>query len=315
MAADSLAPGGTSIRFGLRTLVRGTRDAGVRATWRVLLAWPLLWIVTGGGFTGNVQSAIDAIPAGPTPAGGLAQSLLHAGFFLLALALWARYFDRQPLADYGVSATTEWLLGLFGGFVALVVGFGAWFGLGALVGRTSVRVALSYPEGSLPLAIAMLVVALLLHAAVQQVVFFRVILEAAAEGLRRLGGDPRWAAMAALPVAVGLFIAMHGVPPTGLRFLDLAVAGVVFGLLYLHTDELAHGIGIHFGALFGGSVLFVRSPGAGNPAVFEISGSLPGLIGTLNEYGFPKLVVAYLVLAAWIRWRRGSLSVESATST
>lgn len=310
MGTDGDGTESTAPPYRLRSVVRRPDDTRVRATWRVLLAYPVLWLLTGGGLTELTQNALDVIPSGADPAGGLAQSLLHAGFLVVALALWARYLDRRSLADYGVSATPRWFLDALGGVAAVVIGFVAWFALGALMGRTSVTFAPSYSDGSLLLGLAILVVALALHGAVQQVVFFRVILKNAAEGLHGRGLDPTRAALAALPVAVLLFIGMHTLTP-GLRAIDLALAGAAFGLVYLHTGHLALGIGMHFGALYAGSVLFVRNPDAG-PSVFAVAGRLPGVLGTVNQYGFPKLVVAYLVLAAWLHWRRGPLSIRGA---
>ncbi len=295
----------------LRAAVWGSHDPRVRATWRVLLAMPLLWVLTGGVLTGNVQAAIESIPSGPTPAGGLAQSLLHGGFFAVALVAWARYLDRRPLSDYGVTASGRWLLDLLAGFVAVVVGFGAWFALGSALGSTGLAVSTPYPGGSLLLGLTVLLVALVLHAAIQQLVFFRVVLENAAEGLYGRGVAPARAVVGGLLVAIPFFVGMHGVP-TGLRLLDLAVAGAVFGLLYAHTGELALGIGAHLGALYGGNVLFSSTAGAAaGPAVFQVTGSLPGVLGVVDAYGFPKMVVAYLVLVGWLRWRRGGLAIEA----
>lgn len=89
----------------LRSVVRGNHDPRLRATWRVLLAWPVLWLLTGGVLTGNLQAAVGAIPSGPGLAAGLSQSLLHAVFFAVVLVPWARYVDRQPLSAYGLSAS------------------------------------------------------------------------------------------------------------------------------------------------------------------------------------------------------------------
>jgi hypothetical protein len=297
----------------LELLLRGSNDVGIRATWRVLLAMPVLWVLTGGVLAGNVQTAVGWIPSGQGSAAGLAQSLLHGGFFLVALAVWARYLDARPLSDYGVSATPQWLLDLVAGFGAVVVGFVVWLGLGAVLGDVTVTTALSSPQGSLGPGLVVVAAALLLHAVVQQLVFFRVILGSAAEGLGSRDLSRHWTVAGALVVAIVLFVAMHGsVAP--LRVLDLVVAGCVFGLLALHTGELALGTGAHFGALFAGSVVFAPAATTGSgPAVFEVAGSMPGLLGTANEYGFPKMVVAYLALLAWVQWRRGEITVGNGT--
>lgn len=298
-----------SVGHRLMRIVRGTDDPRLRATWRVLLAYPVLWVLTGGVLAGNLQTAVWVIPHGP-PLGGLTQSLLHAGFLVVAVAGWARYVDRKPLSAYGVSATPRWARDALVGVTALVVGQGVWIAFGSLVGGTTVTLALSPPEGSLLLVVAAPVVALALHAAVQQVVFFRVVAKAAAEGLHARGLTPSRAVFGALPVAVLFFIIMHQLP-SGLRVLDLAIAGAVFGLLYLQTGDLALGTGVHFGALYAGGVVFASAANAGaGPAVFSVSGSLPGILGVLGQYGFPRVVLAYFVLLGWLRWRRGSIDLE-----
>jgi len=313
MAPSTTSQQTSALAGRLRLILRGSNDSGIRATWRVLLAMPVLWVLTGGVLAGNLQTAVPWIPSGQAPMAGLAQSVLHAGFFLVALAVWARYLDARPLSEYGVSATPAWTLDLAAGFGAVVVGFVVWLGLGAALGGVTVTTALSSPQGSLGTELVVAAVALLLHAAVQQLVFFRVILGSAAEGLGSRDLSRTWAFAGALVVAVVLFVAMHG-SVTPLRVLDLVVAGCVFGLLALHTGELALGTGAHFGALAAGSVLFSPAANAGSgPAVFQMTGSLPGLLGTANEYGFPKMVVAYLALLAWLQWRRGEITVGNGT--
>lgn len=284
-----------------RSVVWGRTDPRVRATWRVLLAMPILWTFSGAVLAGNVQAAVEVIPSGRAPGGGLAQSLLHGGFFLITLLGWARYLDREPLSNYGVSVSLGWLRDFVIGFAAVIVGFGVWIGLGAVLGETTVVVSPTIPQGSVFFGFVIPVVALVLHAAVQQVVFFRVILKNAAEGLHSRGVSAVPAAIGAVPVAVLLFIVMHG-ELTILRVLDLAVAGSIFGLLYVHTGELAMGIGAHFGALYAGIVV---------SAVIRVTGSLPGVLGLINQYGFPKIVVAYLMVVAWLIWWHGEISTQN----
>jgi hypothetical protein len=259
---------------------------------------PLLWMVTGGVLAGNVQSAIGAIPVGQSQGSGLAQSLLHAGFFLLVLLPWARYLDQSPLSSYGVSASSDWVRDFFLGLVAAIVGLVVWVGVGVAVGGKTAVVSPSVPEGSVLWGLAIPFVAFVLHAAVQQVVFFRVILKTAAEGLQSRGVTATRAALGGIPVAVLLFVLIHELS-SALRVLDLALAGTIYGLLYLQTGELALGIGTHFGALYGGTVLF---------AVVEVTGSLSGVFGAIDQYGFPNMLIAYFVIVAWTTWRRGEFS-------
>lgn len=289
-----------SITDWFSTIVSGSTDTRVRATWRVLLAWPVLWVLTGAVLAANVQVLVESIPAGPQRGGGLAQSVLHALFFVLILAIWARYLDRRSLSAYGVALTPTWLREFLLGVGAVLVGFLLWAALKVGIGASTVEFAPSIPEGSILWGLLVPAVALVLHAAVQQIVFFRVILETAAEGLHRRGLGLALAGLCAIPVAVLFFILMHEVS-TPIRTLDLAIAGIVFSLLYLHTGSVALGIGAHFGALYGGILM---------SAVFEISGSPAGILGTIDQFGFHLMVLAYLVVAGWIIRNRGTLAIE-----
>jgi hypothetical protein len=299
-----MATEGTTRADALRVVIFGRDDPRVRATWRVLLTMPVLWILTGGVLAGNVQSSIGVIPSGQSLGSGLAQSILHGGFFLLALVVWARYLDRQPLSNYGVSVSLGWVRDFLVGFVAVVIGNGVWIGLGSLFGGRSVQISPSVPDESVLSWLLIPFVALILHTAIQQIVFFRVILKNAAEGLHSRGMNARQAALAGIPIAVVFFVLMHG-STTPLRVFDLAVAGGIFGLLYLHTGELGLGIGAHFGAFYSGTLLF---------AVFQVTGNLPGLLGRIGEYGFPKMGIGYLVVIAWLMWQRSEIPIQESTA-
>lgn len=278
----------TSIAGRLRSVVFGEEDTRVRATWRVLLAMPVLWILTADVLTANV--IVVLFNSVRSAVAGLASAVIHLGFLLVTLLLWARYFDRQSLSNYGISGSLDWIRGFLFGFAVVIIGQVLWIGVSSLSGGKSVRMSLSTPDESILFWLVVPFVALVLHAAVQQIVFFRVILGTAAEGLHSRGVDARRSILAAVPVAVVFFIAMHG-STVPLRILDLALAGGVFGLMYLHTGELGLGIGAHFGAFYSGTVVF---------AVIQVTGSLSGVLGTIDQYGFPKMVLAYLVVVAWL---------------
>jgi hypothetical protein len=293
-----MASSSTTLDHRLNAVVFGEEDTRVRAIWRVLLAMPILWILTGDVLTANLMSIIG--PLGDSTVTGLASSLLHGGFLLIALIPWARYFDRQPLSNYGIAGSLNWIRDFFIGFVVVVIGQALWISIGSLSGGKSIQVSLSTPDESLLFWLVLPFVALVLHAAVQQIVFFRVILKNAAEGLHSQGVAASQAVLAAVPVATVLFIAMHG-STTPLRILDLAVAGCIFGLMSLHTGELGLGIGAHFGAFYSGTVVL---------SVIQVTGSLSGVLGTIDQYGFPKMVLAYLVVVAWLVWLHGELPLQ-----
>jgi hypothetical protein len=158
----------------------------------------------------------------------------------------------------------------------------------------------SLPQGSALLGLVVPFAALVLYAAVQQIVFFRVVLETAAGGLSSRGVGALRAAGGAVLVAVLSFVAMHG-DPSPLRVVDLAVAGGIFTLLYLHSGELAIGVEAQSGALCAGPVV---------SALVRVTGPPAGALGVLDPYGFPKMVVAYLIMVAWLIRLRGAVDVR-----
>lgn len=311
MATDSNRAAGERVRARLRNLVYGRDDPRIRATYRVLLAMPVFWVVAGGVLAGNLQARVGAIPVGGEPLGGLSASLLHGGFLVLLLLGWARFVDHRPLSNYGVSATPSWAVDLLVGIGALLAAFALWFGAAVGLGWATVDAAASAPRWSLPVAVGVYVVALGIHALLQQLVFFRVVLGNAAEGLHSRGLGARRAALAGVLVAVPIFVAIHQVA-VDLRTVDLAVVGLVYGLLYVHTGDLAYGTGLHLGTFVAGGLLFVPADAAPETAsLLAVTTSLPQSIAVLGEYGFPKVALAYALLLAVLRWRHGEVPVEA----
>lgn len=295
----------------LRVLVWGRSDSRVRATYRVLLAMPVFWILAGGLIAGPLRASVGVIPSGNEPFAGLAGSVLHAGAVLVLLVGWARYLDREPLSSYGVTASRSWVSDLLVGLSAVAVAFGLWFAVASALGWASIGLALSSPGGSLVGGVVLFVVTLGLHVWVQQLVFFRIIITSAAEGLHSRGVTQRRAVLAAIVVAVPIFIAMHQLR-LDLRMVDLAVVGLIYGLVYVHTGELAVGIGLHLGIFLGDQVVFVAASNASETlAVVSVTQSLPASLAVLGSYGFPKMIIAYGVVAGYLVWSHDGLPVTT----
>lgn len=311
MGTESKSGAGAAIRSRIRPLVLGVEDTRLRATYRVLLAMPVFWVLAGGVLAGNIRAQVGAIPSGGAPLGGLAASLLHGGFVLLLLVGWARYVDRRPLSNYGVSASPSWAVDILVGLGALFASYVLWFGVAVGLGWATVDVAASAPRLALPAAIGVYVVALGIHALIQQLVFFRIALGNAAEGLHSQGLTARRAALAGILVAVPIFILMHQVT-VDLRMLDLAIVGVIYGLLYVHTGDLAYGVGLHLGSFIAGGVLFVPASATPDTAsLLAVTLSPPASLAVLGDYGFPKMLIAYAFLLAFLTWRHGEIPVEA----
>lgn len=287
----------------LRAVVWGKDDRRVRATWRVALAWPVLWFLVGSAavLVGDV-----IVPTGASlPVNMLLFGLIQGFFVAVALVAWARYLDRRPVADYGLSASGSWLLDLVAGFGAVVVAFGVWLGVGSALGWSTVELSMTAPRGSLVLGLGAVFVGVVVNVWVQETVFVGVVVTNAAEGLSRRGLGLSAAVVGAWVVAVLLFTAKHR-PAELDRLLNLGLALGVFGLLYVHTGELALSIGVHTGVNYAGNALFVSpSLGVERPSMFHVTNSLSGLPGSLSEGAIPPILLAYLLLVGWIAWRNG----------
>lgn len=197
-------------------------------------------------------------------------------------------------------------------FGAVLVAFVLWFGVGSALDWTTVTMSLSAPGVSMAAGLAAAFIALGLNVWVQETVFYGLVLKGAAEGLRGRGLAARCAVLAALCLAAAYFVLIHGETRPRHMF-DLLVAGAVFGALYVHTGSLALPIGAHLSANFVGGRVFVPVSAAGDRvAVFAVSGGFPGF--DLLNMGFPKVLLAYLVLLGWLQWRHGGVGIETAVA-
>lgn len=67
------------------------------------------------------------------------------------------------------------------------------------------------------------------------------------------------------------------------------------------AGEMALGIGAHSGALYAGTLVF---------AVIQVTGSFSGVLGAIGQYGFPKMLLVYLAVVAWLSWSQGEVPIR-----
>ena len=289
----------TTVTSRLRSVVFGHEDPRLRATWRFILAWPLLPLI--GVITAALMPILGVsgmIPGGP----------IQGVIMLLILFLWARYIDQRALTEYGVSATCSWVVNLLVGFLIVVGVWTAWHALATSFGWMQIDIAVTTPQGSLPVTLGGILVSLAINTWVQDVVFFAIIVASAAEGFRSRGIEPRRAVLGAWVVGWLFFTAIHGTP-TVLDTVSTAVGGAVFGALYIHTGELALPIGVHWGASYAAGTIFVSSTAASQKAsIVEVTKSFPdGIEGVV----ILLYVLTYLVAVGWLRFSKGAVTIET----
>lgn len=284
----------------LRSTVLGREDPRIRATWRILLAWPLLPVV--GTLVALVMPVLGLrgmIPGGP----------LQGIIFLGILVLWAAFIDRRSLADYGVALSASWARRLLLGFGVVVVVWSTWHGIASVLGWMRIEWSMSAPQGGVGLRLVGALVSLAINTWVQDVVFFGIVLVAAAEGLRSRDIDPRRAVLGGWLVAAVFFTAIHGTP-TILDFLGTFVSGLVFGLLYAHTGDLALTIGVHWGSSYAAGSVFPRvSTAQQGASIFQVTELGPLAKGM--EVPLVLYPATYLLLMLWLRLAYGDLSIDT----
>lgn len=285
----------------LTTVARGRNDPRLRATWRVLLALPLLPLVTL-----VLPVVMGVLGVGGMIAGGPVQ----AGIFLVVLAGWSYAIDRRPLTAYGVSLSRPWLLDLLAGFGAVVVAHLLWYGVGITAGWTTIELSLSAPQDLLMVGLVGAVASFGFNAWVQDTVYFAIVLQNAAEGFHSRDLAPTRAAIGGLLVAIAFFTIVHSVSGV-VELADYLLAGAVFGVLYLLTGELALTIGVHWGISATAGVVFpFASMTEGSPSVFQVSEALPELVGAVSAQRMPQLVIVLLLLLGWLKWRHGTVTIN-----
>lgn len=291
---------GRQLSNRLRYAVFGREGLRIRATWRVLMAWPLLPVV--GSLVALVMPVLGLrgmIPGGP----------LQGIIFLGILVLWAGFIDRRSLAEYGVSLSAAWAQRLLLGFAVVVGVWSAWHGIAIELGWMRIEWSMSAPQGDVGLRLIGALVSLAINTWVQDVVFFSIVLVAAAQGLRSRDIDARRAVLGGWLVAGAFFTAIHGTP-TALDFFGTLVSGLVFGLLYAHTGELALTIGVHWGSSYAAGFVFPRVSAAQQGAsIFQVTELGPLAKGM--EVPLVLYPVTYLLLVLWIRLISGDLSIET----
>lgn len=285
----------------IRTVVWGVDESRIRATWRFLLAWPLLPLV--GLLVGLVMPVVGV--SGRIP-GGMFQGVIFLGM----LVVWARVVDRRPLSDYGVTATRSWLVALVVGFGVVISVWSGWHLLAASQGWMQIEWAMTAPGGLVVAKLVGALVSVAINTWVQDVVFFAIVLKGAAEGFRSRGVAPTRAVLGGWLVGIAFFTAIHGQASVLDTVNSLVIAGV-FGLLYLHTGDLALTIGVHWGSSYAAGFGFVtREMASQAPSVVRVSDALPWAKGMATPIYL--YLATYVVLVGWLRLRRGEVSIETA---
>ena len=306
----------------------------VRALWRLILqycayrvaaplfanllvaAWLFLRTGTGGESGAPVLAGSPALP--------LLSAVAGLAGTLLSVWLAARFLDRRPLRSLGLRLDRGWWLDLLfgmalGGLLMTAV-FLAELGLGWL----SVAGAFETAGTGAPFALAFLfpVAVFLCVGFSEELVSRGYQLTNAAEGLNHPVVGPRGAVLLAWVASSVFFGALHAGNPnaTFLSTLNITLAGIMLGLGYVLSGQLAIPIGLHItwnlfqNAVYGlpvsgfgffGATLLSTEQGGPDLWTGGSFGPEGGLIGPA------AMLLGVLLIALWVRLRTGEVSIHT----
>ncbi|MDQ3589182.1 MAG: CPBP family intramembrane metalloprotease [Actinomycetota bacterium] len=311
----------------------------LRAPWRLLCQYlaykamvPLftdvlvvayLGILGGRGVVSPGVADASLLPGFPTLAliGGVAALIAT----LLSVWLAGRFLDRRPFADLGfhLGRSGWWLDLLFGlALGALLMTFVFLVELG--LGWITVTGAWETVQPGAPFALAILPpIGLLLCVGVYEETLSRGYqLRNAAEGLNYPALGPRGAIVLAWVLSSIFFGALHIDNPnaTFLSTANIAVAGLMLGLGYVLTGELAIPIGLHItwnlfqANVYGFPVSGLKPLGA---TFLEIEQRGPeiwtgGPFGPeAGLIGVSAMILGGLLITLWVRLRNGKIAIHT----
>jgi membrane protease YdiL (CAAX protease family) len=303
----------------MKSIFWNHQEARLRAGWRVLVILVAAGVVStllGGPGRRLLTERFPYLYA------SLIESL--ALVVLVAVILWlaARWLDRRRFADYGFHLGREWWLDMaFGLLLGLVLVGGAY---ALLLGTDWLRFNETFvsPPG-VPFVAAMLVDVLIVVgiAGWEEMVFRGYLVKNVAEGLSGGVLGARWGTVVAVLVPAAFFGWLHATNAnaTVLSVVNIGIFGILFGVAYVLTGELALPLGLHFAWDFTQGFGFGRSPdpsALGTLLLMEESngdarlwtgwpnGIEGGLIGTA------MFALGFVLILAWVRYRRGIVEVQ-----
>lgn len=301
----------TRLREIARTVGWGRHGDRPRSVWRI--AVPMT--VGLGTFVGTFAATLAT--SAPTGTAALVAWVTTALVTYGAVRTSAQRLDRRPLSEYGYRLSRGWWLDLVAGIA-----------LGSLVVVLAFLIAIRLGSVRLPeegsvvgsvdlLWLAAFFVGFVGVAFWEELVFRAVVMTNGIEGLSERGWSRSVAATVALIGNSAVFALVHvpGALAEGhspwLTALWTFSAGLLFGVAYLLTGELALPMGLHLGVNFVSSNVFGIAGIAameGVPTVFVVESTATGLAAPMS--GVPILVsitVGYGLVAGWCYWRRGAL--------
>jgi len=233
-----------------------------------------------------------------------------------AVLLSASVIDRRPIPEYGLSFDYAWLRSFaVGGAIATTVNAGTLLvALGAGWVTVVDMIAGAGPLPFLP-AMGMVFGYITVAAAWEEFIFRAGMLQNLAEGAN--GYVPHWAAISlAVFLSSGIFAFLHSgklTHPTQLGY--YLIAGLILGIVYVLSGDLALPIGFHAFYNFTMAAIFGLGTSQQTPELLVLD--VVGPAFWIGEEGLAQVVfvvIGGVLLVAYIRLRDGHLRLGTHTT-
>jgi uncharacterized protein len=318
-------------------LEEGTRRP--RALWRLLFQYwaykvaaslflnllAVAWLLASSGRKIGSSGGLDGSILSGSPALPLIGATATLMGVLLSVWLAGRFLDRRSFADSGFHLSGGWWLDLFFGMalgaLLMTVIFLVELGFGWITVTGTFRTLV--PGTPFALAILLPTTVFLCVGVYEELLFRGYQLRNAAEGLNLPVVGPRKAVILAWILSSAFFGYLHASNPnaTLLSTVNIALAGLMLGLGYVLTGELAIPIGLHItwnlfqGNVFGfPAVSGLKPVGAtflstdqGGPGLWT-GGSFGPEAGLLAP---AAMILGSLLIALWVRLRSGKVAIHT----
>lgn len=221
----------------------------------------------------------------------------------------ARVLDRRPVHTFGLQINRQWIMdGLAGVILGIAIPTGTTL-IGLAGGWLVVGESLSPLTIPLMRKIGLALVVAGCIAVTEELVFRGYILTNAIEGADLQWLSPPVTITSAWGLSALLFAFSHSISSVeqGLHFLG---AGLLLGLAYLLTGQLALPIGIHTGFNFAAGYVFSTVQ---DPSVVVVPLTVQGpawLIGQTGVVQTSLQLPAALLILVYAWWRTGSIGIS-----